>query len=540
MSRLFLTAAIVALAAGAAQAQRVDVDPARRTSLTKPIPARPGDLIASDISDTDFNVGPQYDAEHFFFTGRAGQTVTAQVASDIPTLEVLVRQADFRSPQPLARGPARDAPLSVVLPKDGYYYLIVSAQGPQRQGKYLLSLGVDGQAPPLAASQPAQVAQAALAAPPRYEVDPKRWTASAPIYTRPGELVAGEISAVDIISGVERSGDVLLFQGRAGETITAQVRSDVPSLLVAIQSQRRGLNLNPLVEGPARDAPIRLVLPKDDTYEILVHTQGPQRYGDYLLSIGSADGAPPFDPPKPTPVVPVRVAQAPQPPAPTPAAPTALPKLTPPPGVLAAEIGTPVARPAGKPGPGVDLYAFIGEAGSVLQATAAGTGGYGVTIYTPEGAEMLTATGLGSARLTAVLPQDAVYLLAVARQDAAKPYKLDLAAERPDLFQWGFRSSAGYETLGADGKVAYWSCWISPGAVLRYQHADGKIQTLTVQRGGVGRWDYVYDGKPSGYSFTTRIEGAKVIRTSERNSVQTWSLDDPPSPHGAYRGYLCQ
>ena len=69
---------------------------------------------------------------------------------------------------------------------------------------------------------------------------------------------------------------------------------------------------------------------------------------------------------------------------------------------LAAEIGKSMVRPAGKAGMQLDLYGFIGEAGSVVEANVVGVGGYGVTLYTPEGAEMLTQSGIDAARLMAV------------------------------------------------------------------------------------------------------------------------------------------
>lgn len=156
----------------------------------------------------------------------------------------------------------------------------------------------------------------------RVEVDPTRSSSYFPtaIPTRPGELIASELSAVDAASGVERSAEWFVFTGRAGEVIAAQVRSDIPTLQVSLRSIRSPLKA--LAEGPAKDAPLRLVLPKDDTYVMVVHSVGPQRFGKYLLSLGVGDAAPPFDPP---PAAPVQVAEAPAPASPvapnTPSAP---------------------------------------------------------------------------------------------------------------------------------------------------------------------------------------------------------------------------
>ncbi|HWU15382.1 MAG TPA: hypothetical protein VN157_15390 [Caulobacter sp.] len=131
----------------------------------------------------------------------------------------------------------------------------------------------------------------------RLEVDPTRSSNYIPtaIPTRPGELISSELSVIDAASGVERSAEWFVFTGRAGEVITAQVRSDIPTLEVSFRSTRKPLKV--LVEGPATDAPLRLVLPKDDAYVIVVHSVGPQRFGKYLLSLGVGDTAPLFDPP---------------------------------------------------------------------------------------------------------------------------------------------------------------------------------------------------------------------------------------------------
>lgn len=167
MSLLFRTVACAGLAlASVAHAQRVDVDPARATSFDKPITIRPGELISSDLAETDYRVGPRWHSEQFTFTGRAGDVVTAQVRTGLPDLEVVFREQGY-SGQVLARGSGKSAPVRATLPKDGTYFLIVGAKGPQHVGKYLLSFGSGDNAPPFdppkpqpPPSPPAQVAQA--------------------------------------------------------------------------------------------------------------------------------------------------------------------------------------------------------------------------------------------------------------------------------------------------------------------------------------------------------------------------------------------
>jgi hypothetical protein len=120
-------------------AQVVDVDPARATNFSKPIPVRPGELIRSDISNDDFNVYFDWNAEHFLFTGRAGEIITARVKTDIRDMEVVIKEKG-KSGTVLARGTGKDAPLRAVLPKDGSYFMIVGAKGKDRIGRYELAL----------------------------------------------------------------------------------------------------------------------------------------------------------------------------------------------------------------------------------------------------------------------------------------------------------------------------------------------------------------------------------------------------------------
>lgn len=536
MSRLALFAAAAVLAAGSAQAQRVDIA-AQLTGLTRPYPVQPGQLVSGEIAPGDYVAGPDWNGDVLVLSLRAGEAVTAQLKSDIPGVELHVHAARSHTGKALAEGPASAAPLRFVAPSAGDYLVFVHAKGPQRFGKYLLALGSDQGAPSFGPPSPAPAQLAPQPAAAVVSVDPARWTAAKPVPVRPGELVAGEISPVDIISGVERSGDVLLVQGRAGETITLQVRSDIPSLLVAVRMTRSTLSLKPLLEGPARDAPIRFVVPKDDTYQIVVHTVGPNRYGKYLLAIGTDQGAPPFDPPKPAPV---QVAQAaPEPAAPPkPAAPLVPPPLPKIPGVTVLAAGKDLARPAGKPGAGPEMFEFLAAAGSELFATVTGAGPITVRLYTIDGAEILAASGTAIVRLDAIAPRDDLYFLSVARRDPAKPYRLKLAEKEVDVLTALARYPVGYEELGDRGQVARTSCWLEPGVSMRRTYPDGRVAQVTYLGAGRSRAVTEVPGKPNTtVEWTNRLDGEVVVQTFA--SGQSTRFRPFGARVGAYRGYLC-
>lgn len=321
----------------------------------------------------------------------------------------------------------------------------------------------------------------------------------------------------------------------AGEALSITVTDAQRPLRVGVTDMQGALLADTFGASPS----LAWKAPAAGDYLILVTSTDRPRQTPYRMSIES-DLRPrtPQKPavaetPKPPIAPPVAKPAPPQPPAPLPP----MPKLVPPPGVLAAEIGKPVNRPAGKAGAAVDLFAFIGEAGSVAQVTAgaAGAGGLSLTLHTPEGDRMMQADGVDKVGLSAILPKDGVYLLSVGRQDAARPYRLNLAAETPDIFQWSFRENAGYEILGPDGKAAYWTCWAAPGSALTYVRPGGREATLRVSAGGDGAWDLA---DAPDYSFTTKLTGGVFIRTSSTGKLETWSIRDEKTT-GAYRGYFC-
>jgi len=147
---------IAAILASASQAQRLDVDPAQRSSFRQPIAVQTGKLITGEISESDYVAGPAWNADVFTITGRAGEVVSLQLQSEIPTLEVHIHSAKSHTGRAITEGPARAAPILFVVPKDGAYFIAVHAKGPQRLGKYQLSIGSSAAAPPFEPFVPRQ------------------------------------------------------------------------------------------------------------------------------------------------------------------------------------------------------------------------------------------------------------------------------------------------------------------------------------------------------------------------------------------------
>lgn len=372
----------------------------------------------------------------------------------------------------------------------------------------------------------------------------RRTTAKTPHGITAPQIVESDLDMLDNGDSLNQT-EYLAVPLEAGETLRLEMLEASKGIILVVADPNNRYLATTSQKNPERQ--LSVPIKTAGTYVVSVWSKGDPPVTSYRLKIDT-DRRPyvKWEPPPPAPpLTKPMMAQAPgvlapkPPPQPIVAVPT-LPKFTPPPGVLAAEVGKSVMRPAGKVGAAVDLFAFIGESGAVLQASAGapGAGGHAITLYTPEGNEMLKADGVDLTKLIAVLPRDGIYLLAVGRQNAAKPYKLTLAAESPDLFQWSFRNAAGYNVYDAKGAIAYSTCWTAPGSTLQYRFANGITGALTVQRGGAGRWEFA--GQPA-KPFTTQLAAGVFVRTYDNgaSTPDAWALDAPDPDTGAYRGYLC-
>lgn len=372
----------------------------------------------------------------------------------------------------------------------------------------------------------------------------RRTTAKTPHVITAPQIVESDLDMLDNGDSLNQT-EYLAVPLEAGETLRLEMLEASKGIILVVADPNNRYLATTSQKNPERQ--LSVPIKTAGTYVVNVWSKGDPPVTSYRLKIDT-DRRPyvKWEPPRPAPppaklmTAEATALPATKPSPKPPATPPVLPKFTPPPGVLAAEVGKSIARPAGKVGAAVDLFAFIGESGSVLQASAGapGAGGHAITLYTPEGNEILKADGVDLTKLSAVLPKDGIYLLAVGRQNAAKPYRLTLAAESPDLFQWSFRNAAGYNVYDAKGAIAYSTCWTAPGATLRYKFANGVTGALTVQRGGAGRWEFA--GLPV-RPFTTQFAAGVFVRTYENGAVppDSWALDAPDPDTGAYRGYLC-
>lgn len=97
--------------------------------------------------------------------------------------------------------------------------------------------------------------------------------------------------------------------------------------------------------------------------------------------------------------------------------------------------------------PIAEMYYLIGEAGAKETFTLTIKGPASISIFTPGGDEMVTASGAGVIKLEAVLPFTDLFMIAVARKDTRQSYTLSRKASTPTLAETVLAGEIGYEAL---------------------------------------------------------------------------------------------
>lgn len=373
-------------------------------------------------------------------------------------------------------------------------------------------------------------AAAAVAAAPalaqRLDVDPARTTSfEKPIPTRPGALIASEISETDFHVGLDKRTEQFAFTGRAGEVVTARTRSDIPNLEVVFMEAG---SYKVLVRGPAADAPISATLPRDGSYFLIAGAKGPRRFGKYLLSFGSGAGAPPFDTPRDLPSA--------QEPASAASTPLLAPDLPAFPGITSIRSGETLSRAGGKTGAQMETFQLIGARGDRLRVTATANPAITLTLYAPEGAQMLTAEGVGAATLEAYLPIDGVYFIGVGLSDRG-PYKIAVTTRQSDLLFAHFMAGVGYEVVGSGG-AKHVSCWVQPGKTRRLVTSEGVDLQSTWLSAGKVRVEGHVNGTKVGFDQSFTLEGETII-TNTNGTIARSAVEAGATGGGIWRGYLC-
>lgn len=201
-------------------------------------------------------------------------------------------------------------------------------------------------------------------------------------------------------------------------------------------------------------------------------------------------------------------------------------------------VGAVKGAPKGKAGP--DMYYLAGETGAKETYTLNIKGPASVTLFTPDGHEMLSAGGSGKVTLTAYLPLTDVFTLAVSRLTPGQAYTLSRTTTVPTLAEAQSFSNIGYTFKG------FIQCWITPGVKYRVTMgtrigestlAADRATVSVVAREGSKNWSYERTYSLAGDVLTshTRLPSGKVVE--HQSDFHMFSLADGHARQ--FSGYLC-
>lgn len=144
------------------------------------------------------------------------------------------------------------------------------------------------------------------------------------------------------------------------------------------------------------------------------------------------------------------------------------------------------------------VYYLVGEVGAHETYSVATKGPALLTVFGPDGSELLSASGSGAVRLDVVLPFTDVYTVAVAQPGPSFAYTLSRKATLPTLAEAYNASGVGYHSKVIGASL----CWLVPGVKSRLNHAKGFEE-----------WTLAADRATRSF---VGYEAGKVVLTGER------------------------
>jgi len=200
--------------------------------------------------------------------------------------------------------------------------------------------------------------------------------------------------------------------------------------------------------------------------------------------------------------------------------------------------GAPSSRPV------ADVFYLVGEAGAKETYTFTGKGHASLTLFGPDGSEILTQTGNGTVKLEVVLPFTDVFTIAIARTIPMQPYTLTRKATIPTFEEAASALEAGYATK--DGSNV--ACWVVPGVKLRSISPNRTIEfTLAADRKTTTFFaKSTKSGKTLTGETTLSLDGNEVHEVNTpyggkiSENVYPLEVTYDPERVGRFSGYLCK
>ncbi|MDY6938250.1 MAG: trypsin-like peptidase domain-containing protein [Cyanobacteriota bacterium] len=246
---------------------------APRTAQNPPVPGslQPPQSVTLDdppidgTLDRGDNVLPMDNSffDAYTFEGSAGDRVSiAMESGDIDPFLILLAPGGRALAQDDDGGGGTDAQIVVQLPESGTYTLIANSYAGGQSGAYRLELKTTSSARTPDSAKPQETGDVIL-------------------------LERGELGAGDAVLTSDNSFfDLYSFDGRAGQAVTITLEStEFDTYLVLFDSEGREIGYNDDARNGNTNSMLRVTLPSDGTYQVVVNSYDSTGNGQYTLRV---------------------------------------------------------------------------------------------------------------------------------------------------------------------------------------------------------------------------------------------------------------
>lgn len=196
--------------------------------------------------------------------------------------------------------------------------------------------------------------------------------------------------------------------------------------------------------------------------------------------------------------------------------------------------------------PAADLYFLVGEVGAKETYTLTIKGAASLSLFTPDGHEMVTASGSGKVVLDAVLNFTDVFVLSVSRVDSGQAYTISRRTLAPTFAEAMTSSFAGYAR--SNDTTSSVRCWLKPGVQLR-ETTPTYVRTVTLaadrntligldkKPGGSETFEQTFRLEKFQYHMSVKSPDETVREFSKSYPEDQYAFHERQRPQ--FKGYFC-
>ncbi|MBV9108864.1 MAG: trypsin-like peptidase domain-containing protein [Gemmatimonadetes bacterium] len=245
-----------------------------------------GQSVSGRLTTSDFRRPDGSYADAYVYQGRAGEQITATLTSnDFDAWLVITDPSGAVTEYDDDSAGDLNSQLSITLPRSGPYLIVANSVADGATGAYTLSLRSGGGGGNGGRVTPPPSGNGGNSAADLDRVDVSRLERIAA-----GQTVSGRITSGDMLLSDGTYAHPYVYYGRAGERITATLRSGAFDSWLVIHEPNGELHEYDDDSGGGNDSQLTVTLPRTGRYLIVANTVGQRDTGPFTLSVTSGGG----------------------------------------------------------------------------------------------------------------------------------------------------------------------------------------------------------------------------------------------------------